>query len=146
MQDMQKINEIIHCFLFCIKFDERIFDEKDNEMKKVFDIIVKLQIKTFFIITQSEPSDNYEFERFKENLINGIRQLENNYKTNNDKILFSKLFGDVEKYIIPIYCLKKYSHGNFIKPFGLNNLFTILNESFKSKMIDKSKFDELNKK
>ena len=146
MQDMQKINEIIHCFLFCIKFDERIFDEKDNEMKKVFDIIVKLQIKTFFIITQSEPSDNYEFERFKENLINGIRQLENNYKTNNDKILFSNVFGDVENCIIPIYCLKKYSHGNFIKPFGLDNLFTILNESFKSKMINKSKFDELNKK
>ena len=124
MEEMKKINEVIHCFLFCIKYEERIFDEKDNDMIKVFDIIIKLQIKTFFIITQSEKSDTNEFKRFKTNLINGIKQVEKKYK---NKDLLNKVFGEnLENQIIPIFALKKRLFGHNIKPFGLDNLFSTL--------------------
>ena len=133
MEEMKKINEVIHCFLFCIKYEERIFDEKDNDMIKVFDIIIKLQIKTFFIITQSEKSDTYEFKRFKTNLINGIKQVEKKYK---NKDLLNKVFGEnLENQIIPIFALKKRLFGHNIKPFGLDNLFSTLYGFFLNKKI-----------
>ncbi len=40
ISDFKKLNEEIHCFLFCIKFEERIFDENDEDMKEVFDTII----------------------------------------------------------------------------------------------------------
>lgn len=30
-EEMKQINDVIHCFLFCIKFEERIFDNRDIE-------------------------------------------------------------------------------------------------------------------
>ena len=50
ISNLKKMNEVIHCFLFCIKFQERIFDENDKDMMEVFDSIAKLKIRTFFII------------------------------------------------------------------------------------------------
>lgn len=76
MELLGKINEVIHCFLFCIKFEERLFDDNDKEMKEVFDTIIKLKIKTFFIITQSEQENTDEFQRFKVNLLNALKQVE----------------------------------------------------------------------
>ena len=72
MEEMKQINEVIHCFLFCIKFEERIFDDEDIEMKNLFEALFKFQIKTFFVITQSEKEDTDEFQRFKENLLNSM--------------------------------------------------------------------------
>ena len=138
MEEMKKINEVIHCFLFCIKYEERIFDEKDNDMIKVFDIIIKLQIKTFFIITQSEKSDTYEFKRFKTNLINGVKQVEKKYK---NKDLLKKVFGEnLENQIIPIFALKKRQFGHNIQPFGLDNLFSSLYGFFLDKKISDDLF------
>jgi hypothetical protein len=66
------MNEAIHCFLFCIKFEQRIFDENEDEIKEVFKIIMKLEIRTFFIITSSEREDTREFQDFKEIIINNL--------------------------------------------------------------------------
>ena len=41
-------------------------------MKNLFDALFKLEIKTFFVITQSEKEDTDEFQRFKENLLKSI--------------------------------------------------------------------------
>ena len=54
ISDLKILNEEIHCFLFCIKFEDRIFDENDEEMKEVFNAIIDLKLRTFFIITGSE--------------------------------------------------------------------------------------------
>ena len=53
ISDLKKINEVIHCFLFCINYWDRTFDEKDEETKEIFDAIAQLKIRTFFIITES---------------------------------------------------------------------------------------------
>ena len=58
ISDLQKINETIHCFLFCIKYDERIFDKKDEEMIKVFKALAQLKLRAFFIITGSEEEES----------------------------------------------------------------------------------------
>ena len=143
MEQMKEINEVIHCLLFCIKFEDRLFDEKDIEMKKVFDIIIKLKIKTFFIITQSEQFDTDEFQRFKENLLNALRQLKHN------KNLMNIVFGEnPESQIIPIFSFKKKMKGNFVKPFGLDNLFNSLFLYFESKKIPinfKNKSEDIKK-
>ena len=133
MEEMKQINEFIHCFLFCIKFEERIFDAEDTEMKNLFDTLFKLQIKTFFIITQSEKEDTDEFQRFKKNILKSIKQVENNYK---NKDLVNKVFGEnIENQIIPIFSFKKKKFGHIINPFGLDNLFKCLYEYFESKKI-----------
>ena len=31
------MNEVIHCFLFCINYWQKAFDEKDDDIKEVFD-------------------------------------------------------------------------------------------------------------
>ena len=133
MEEMKQINEFIHCFLFCIKFEERIFDIGDKEMKNLFDTLFKLQIKTFFIITQSEKEDTDEFQRFKKNLLKSIKNVEKDYK---NKDLVNKLFGEnIENQIIPIFCFKKKKYGHIVNPFGLDNLFNSLYEYFESKKI-----------
>ena len=46
------------------------------------------------------------------------------------------VFGEnPESQIIPIFSLKKKMHGNFVKPFGLDNLFNSLFLYFESKKI-----------
>ena len=103
---MEQINEIIHCILFCIKYGERLFDNKDNSIKTVFDTIFEYEIKTFLIITQSEESNTIEFQNFKELLLTNINQI----TKNKDKKKISKVFGEnFENQIIPIFAMKKKS-------------------------------------
>jgi ribosome biogenesis GTPase A len=58
ISDLKKMNEVFHCFLFCIKFQDRIFDEKDEDTLDVFKAIVNLKLRTFFLITNSEKEDS----------------------------------------------------------------------------------------
>ena len=138
--NLKKVNEIIHCFLFCIKFQERIFDEKDSEMKEVFDAIAKLKIRTFFIITGSEREDSRQFKNFKKIIINNLTKVKKEYEEAD------KIFGeDLEQDIIPILSRDKKFHGFTAKAFGLDNLFKVLYDYFLPKKIDFQKeifFDE----
>ena len=102
-------------------------------MNNLFDTIVKLPINTFFVITQSEKEDTDEFQRFKENVLNSIRYVQNNYKNKN---LINKVFGEnIENQIIPIFSFKGKKYGNIVNPFGLDNLFNSLYEYFEPKKI-----------
>ena len=76
---MQKINEIIHCFLFCIKYEKRIFDKNDEEMIKVFKALAQLKLRTFFIITESEEGDSRRFQNFKKVIINNLKKVKQLY-------------------------------------------------------------------
>ena len=139
ISDLKKMNEAIHCFLFCIKFEQRIFDENEDEIKEVFKIMMKLEIRTFFIITSSEREDTREFHDFKEIIINNLESFRNNL-VDIDKKSFDKIFGDDLSYsIIPIYSKDKISHGNRINAFGLDDLFKKLYEYFKNKKINLDK-------
>jgi len=132
ISDLKKMNEIIHCFLFCIKFDERIFDENDEDMKEVFDAIAKLKIRTFFIITGSEKEETRQFKNFKKIIINNLTKIKEKYKEEGDKI-FGK---DLDKNIIPILSRDKTFHGFKAKAFGLDNLFRTLYQYFLPKKIN----------
>lgn len=132
ISELKQINEEIHCFLFCIKFEQRIFDETDEELIKVFNSILELKIRTFIVITESEKEDTREFKDYKDIIIKNLE----NIKKNKNKTKFNKVFGsDLDKNIIPIFSKDKIIHGNKIKAFGLDNLFKILHEYFKDKEI-----------
>ena len=133
ISDLKKLNEVVHCFLFCIKFEERTFDENDEEMKEVFDAIIDLKIRTFFIITGSEKEESREFRNFKRILVNNLNKIKKNYS----KEIADKIFGtDVNKSIIPILSKDKIYHGNMVNAFGLDNLFKKLYEYFLDKKIN----------
>ena len=142
ISNLKKMKEDIHCFLFCIKYDERIFDENDEDMMEVFDAIVQLKIRTFFIITGSEREEKREFKDFKNIIINNLEEVNKKYP----KDLINKIFGaDLNKAIIPILARDKRFHGFTAKAFGLDNLFHILYDYFFEKKIDYQKeiyFDE----
>ena len=141
ISNLKKINEIIHCFLFCIKFQERIFDENDQDMIEVFDEIAKLKIRTFFIITGSEKEESRQFKKFKKIIINNLTRVKEKYKEEGD-IIFGE---DLNKSIIPILSRDKKFHGFTAKAFGLDNLFKVLYDYFLPKHIDYQKelfFDE----
>lgn len=132
MEQMEQINEIIHCILLCIKYGERLLDNKDNSIKTVFDTIFEYEIKTFLIITQSEESNTKEFQNFKELLLTNINQI----TKNKDKKKISKVFGEnFENQIIPIFAMKKKVFNNWVGPFGIDKLFNTLYIYFQSKRI-----------
>ena len=136
ISDLKQINEEIHCFLFCIKFGQRIFDEDDEDMMKVFDSILNLKIRTFIVITGSEKEDIREFKEYKKLIINNLDHIKNK----KNEVEFNKVFGnDLNKNIIPILSKDKIFHGHKIKAFGLDNLFKKLHEYFKDKKINLKK-------
>ena len=146
ISDLKKVNEIIHCFLFCIKYEERIFDEKDKDMMEVFDAITELKLRTFFIITGSEKEETRGFKNFKKIIINNLTKIKEKYKKEET----DKIFGeDLNKNIIPILSRDKKFHEFTAKAFGLDNLFKKLYEYFLPKRItyekkiffDKEKLD-----
>ena len=144
ISNLKKMNEVIHCFLFCIKFQERIFDENDKDMMEVFDSIAKLKIRTFFIITGSEKQESRQFKNFKKIIITNLTKVKAKYKDGD------AIFGeDLDKSIIPILSRDKKFHEFTAKAFGLDNLFKVLHEYFLPKKIDFQKeifFDEENLK
>ena len=135
ISDFKKLNEVFHCFLFCIKFQDRIFDENDEDTLEVFKAITKLKIRTYFIVTNSEKEDSNNFKRFKRIIKNNLNKIE----FENLEIK-KKIFGDdLDKNIIPILAKDKEFFGFKAKAFGLDNLFKILYEYFEKKRINYDK-------
>ena len=136
ISDLKKLNEVVHCFLFCIKFEERIFDENDEDMKEVFDAIIELKIRTFFIITGSEKEDNKKFKKFKYIVVNNLNKVKEKYPKEKEFII-NKIFGDdVNKSIIPILLKDTTFHEFTANAFGLDILFKKLYEYFLDKKIN----------
>ena len=101
-------------------------DSNDDEIKDVFDTLIKVKLRTFFVITQSEEPEYGNYQRFKDNLIVEIKNIKSKYPEN----IANKVFGvNVEDQIIPICSMKKTFHNIDIKPFGLDILFKKLYDS-----------------
>lgn len=129
------MNEVFHCFLFCIKYEERIFDENDEDILEVFKAIIKLKIRTYFLVTNSEKEDSKKFKNFKKIIINNLEKIKP-----KDPEIKKKIFGDdLDKNIIPILVKDKEFFGFKAKAYGLDNLFKILYEYFEKKKINYDK-------
>ena len=136
ISDLKKMNEVIHCFLFCINYWQKAFDEKDDDVKEVFDAIAQLKIRTFFIITVSEKKEAKGFQNLRTIIVNNLEQIKKNYPDG----VFNKIFGnDLNKNIIPILSKDKEFHGTIAEAFGLDQLFEELYKYFKPKKIDYGK-------
>lgn len=66
---MEKQEEKIHCFLFCIKYEEKLLED-ENFINKVFDSLFELKEKIFFVVTKSEKSDSEGFKTIKVKILN----------------------------------------------------------------------------
>jgi len=136
ISDLKEGNEVIHCFLFCIKYEERIFDENDEDIKEVFDAIIRLKIRTFFIITESEKRETREFQDFRKIIVNNLMQVKKKYPEET----FDRIFGkDLNENIIPILSKNKKYHGTVAEAFGLDEVFEELYGYFLPKRIDYEK-------
>ena len=138
--EMKKINEDINCFLFCINFEQSFFDD-DVDIKNIFDTLFKFEIRTFFVITQSDKPESREYKNFINKVIEIINSIIKNYPQDKAK----KVFGDnLEIKFIPVFSKKKRYHGHIIHPFGLDILFDRLYNYFNQKKIIFDK-DEINR-
>ena len=130
INEMNKINEEMHCFLFCINYEEPSFDEKTTE--NIFNALFKFELKTFFVVTKSEKSETNDFKKLKNNIIETINNIKTKYPENKVK----KVFGDnIQNQIIPVLSISKQLNGKIKYPFGLDRLFESLYTYFNKKKI-----------
>ena len=123
--------EKIHLIIFCVKFGERTFWDKEEN---VICELMKLKIKTIFVFTRGEKENSHEFNRFKNNFLTDLSNI-----LNNNNIIFNKK--DIN--IIPIYNMKEEVHGYMIKPFGLDTLFKVIYDYLKEFIIEKWAFEKI---
>ena len=131
INEMNKINEEIHCFIFCINFEEPSFNEKTTE--KIFNALFKFELKTFFVVTKSEKPETNDFKNLKNNIIETINNIKTKYPENKVK----KVFGDnIQNQIIPVLSITKQSNNKIKYKFGLDRLFESLFTYFNKKKIN----------
>ena len=131
MIEMKNKSEIIHCLLFCIKYDE-IQSEDDKSIINIFDFLFGLKKRIFFVITQSEKTVSERFQLFKGKILNIIEKVKKNYSKNEIDIILGE---HIENQIIPIIAFKKRINEQLIHPFGLDDLFIAIYDYFLPKKI-----------
>ena len=72
--------EKIHLIIFCVKFGERTFLDKEEN---VVCELIKLKIKVIFVFTRGEKENSPEFNRFKNNFLTDLSNI-----LNNNNIIF----------------------------------------------------------
>ena len=108
-------------------------------MKLVFDSIIKLKIRTFFIITESEKKEKRQFQEFSKILVNNLEQIKQNYPQE----IFYKIFGkELNKSIIPIFSKDKEHYGTITEAFGLDELFKELYKLYNYFLPKKINYDK----
>jgi len=121
----------IHLIIYCVKFGERTFlDKEDNVVYE----LMNLNIKIIFVFTKGEKEDSSQFSRFKYNF---LTDLTNILKRKN--IIINE--NDIN--IISIYSMQEEKHGYTIKPFGLDKLFKSIYEYFKEYIIEDWALEEI---
>ena len=94
---------IFIAFYFELNLKKEFLMMMIKKRKIFFDTLFKLQIKTFFVVVQSEKEDTEEFQRFKENLLNSMKNfiflLIKILNILNLKILFSKIFRKIYHFL-----------------------------------------------
>ena len=129
--EMSQKKEKLHCFLFCINYEENL-SEENLIINKIFETLFEINTRIFFIVTQSEKSDSEGFKQFKGKILNVIEIVKNKY---SQKVIDIILGGHIENEIIPICTVKKILKEKTIKPFGLDELFIHLFDFFSIKII-----------
>ena len=90
---MIKRRERIHCFLFCIKYND-ILPEKEEIIHNIFDFLKNLSIfmrmQIFFVVTQSEKSDSEGFKLFKEKFLKFFEKVKKIFPEKVFKFVFGE--------------------------------------------------------
>ena len=131
ISQMEKNKEKLHCFLFCINYEENL-SEENQLINKIFETLFQINTKIFFIITQSEKSDTEGFKQIKGNIIKILENIKKNYSKN---IVESILGENIENQIIPILSVQKKIKEKNIMPFGIDELFSQLYYYLSPKLI-----------
>ena len=123
--------EKIHIIIYCVKFGERTFlDKEDNVVYE----LMNLNIKIIFVFTKGEKEDSSQFSRFKYNFLIDLSNILKGKNININK-------KDIN--IISIYSMQEEKHGYTIKPFGLDKLFKSIYEYYKEYIIEDWALEEI---
>jgi GTP-binding protein EngB required for normal cell division len=142
--EMSKNKEKLHCFLFCINYEENL-SEENQLINKIFESLFEINTRIFFIITQSEKPDSEGFKQIKGKILNILGKAKNNYSKEVIDIILGQ---HIENAIIPIISTNKKLGEKTLKPFGIDILFIHLFDYFSLKIIKNNNIyeDEYNDK
>lgn len=129
--ELMEIKEEIHVMIYCIKFHDRTFLDKEED---VIEELYKLNIKIIFIFTRGEREQSQQFKRFK-----------NSFTKDVENILLKKNIKNKEIKLVSVYSMKEERNGHIIEPFGVDNLFKIIHESIKEKRISNDVLERIKK-
>ena len=103
IQEMKNKKEELHCFLFCINYENNL-SEENQIINKIFDSLFQINTKIFFVVTQSEKPDSEGFKQLKGNILKILEKTKNKYSKNIVDIILGV---NIENDIIPILSVKK---------------------------------------
>ena len=121
---LNKIKEQFHVIIYCIKFGERTFLDKEEDVIRE---LMELKVKIIFVFTKGEKQESSSFKRFKNNFLKDLSNLLQKINIDINK-------NDID--IVSIYSMKEESHENIIEPFGLDILFEKIYNYLKEKKIE----------
>ena len=140
---LNNIKEQFHVIIYCIKFGERTFLDKEEDV--IYELM-KLNVKIIFVFTKGDKEESNAFKRFKNTFLKDLSNLLRKIETDKIKKTDKKKEINIEEYgidIVSIYSMKEESHGNIIEPFGLDTLFEKIYNYLKEKKIQDWVFDTI---
>lgn len=129
---LEKVNEKIHVAIYCIKFGERTFLDKEEIV--IYELI-KLNVKIIFVFTKGDNENSPQFKRFKNTF---LKDLANILEKKNLKINIKE---DIK--IVSVYSMKEERNGYLIEAFGIDKLFKNIYDYLKTKIIDEDLLEKL---
>lgn len=123
--ELKDIKEEFHVFIYCLRFGDRSFLIKEDDV--IYELM-KLNILVIFVFTRGDYENTPEFGRFKHNFLNGLSEILKKKKINIDIAKEIK--------IVSIYSMKEKKNGYIFKPFGIDTLFEIIYDNLKNKKIE----------
>ena len=111
---LKEVREEFHVIIYCVKFGERTFLDKEEDV--IYELI-KLNIKIIFVFTKGDKENSPQFKRFKNNF---CKDLENILQKKNIKIDYKNIS------VVSIYSMKEERNGYTIEPFGVDVLFKVI--------------------
>ena len=129
---LHKIKEEIHVVIYCIKFEERTFLDKEEDV--IYELM-KLKVKIIFVFTKGDKEDSPQFKRFKNTF---LKDLVNILKKKNIEINTNE---DIK--IVPVYSMKEERNGYLIESFGIDRLFKVIYGNLREKKINEKILEKL---
>ena len=135
---LKQTQESIHIVLYCIKYHQRTFLDKEPDVIKE---LLNLNVKIIFVITRSDSPDQRNFISFRKTIINEINNIIKEKKI-SPQIVQKALGDNFENIIIPVYCRKERFQGYSFKTFGMDVLFNIIFNFLSPNLINIQKLKE----